>query len=218
MMNKIKFENKKIKKLILIAFALSGMCALIYEVVWARPLQLIFGSTIYAVSTMLTTFFIGFALGSYIFRNLADKAKEPLKTFALLEFGIGLYGFIILWLFKIMPSIYLNIDNIEGMLGIQFVKFFAIFLILIAPATLFGATWPVVNKAYISPDKLGKDAGLLYYSNSFGSFIGPLAAGFLLIPVLGIKSTSIFAAFVNILIAAAIFIFSKNMKEVKNEA
>ena len=76
----------KIKRLILLAFMISGMTALIYEIVWARPLQLIFGSTIYAVSTILTTFFIGFAFGSYIFRNLADNAKEPAKTKKLTTF------------------------------------------------------------------------------------------------------------------------------------
>ena len=66
------------RKLLLIAFAISGFTALVYEVVWSRPLQLIFGSTIYAVSTILTTFFIGFALGSFIFRNISDKTKEVL--------------------------------------------------------------------------------------------------------------------------------------------
>jgi len=55
-------ENpKSYRILILIAFAISGFTGLVYEVVWVRPLQLIFGSTIYAFSTILTTFFIGFA-------------------------------------------------------------------------------------------------------------------------------------------------------------
>ena len=207
--------NNKLKKLILIAFALSGMTALIYEVVWSRPLQLIFGSTIYAVSTILTTFFIGFTLGSYAFRNSADKIKNPVRLFAFLELGIGLYGLIILWLFKILPNIYLSLTEIPG---IQFIQFFFIFLILIIPTTLFGATWPVINKACINHEKLGKDAAKLYSSNSFGSFLGPLVAGFLLIPFLGIKATALVVASINILIAISIFIFSKNMKEVKNES
>lgn len=204
----------KIKRLILLAFMISGMTALIYEIVWARPLQLIFGSTIYAVSTILTTFFIGFAFGSYIFRNLADNAKEPAKMFALLELGIGLYGFIILGLFRILPSFYLYF---EQMPGLQFIKFFIIFLVIIIPATLFGATWPVVNKAYISSDRLGKDAGKLYSFNSFGAFAGSLAAGFILIPFLGISATSLLVASTNLLIAIVIFTYS-GKKEVKNES
>ncbi len=197
-------ENKT-KNLILIAFALSGMTALIYEVVWTRPLQLIFGSTIYAVSTMLTTFFIGFALGSYLFRNTADKTKNPLLLFSALEFSIGLYGLIIIYLFNILPSIYISMLDIPGF---RFLQFILCFLVLITPATLFGATWPVVNKAYVNLDELGKGVGTLYSANSFGAFIGPLATGFVLIPLLGIKATSILAALLNILIAIIIFIYA----------
>ncbi|MFH1711275.1 MAG: fused MFS/spermidine synthase [Nanoarchaeota archaeon] len=204
----------EIRKLLLVAFMISGMTALIYEVVWGRPLQLIFGSTIYAVSTILTAFFMGFALGAYLFRNLADKAKNPERLFAFLELGIGLYGLIILWLFKIMPLIYLSLTEIPG---IQFAQFFILFLILIIPTTLFGATWPVVNKIYIDSGKLGKDAGKLYSFNSFGAFLGSMAAGFILIPVLGIKVTSLLVASINILVAISIFVIIKNKKGVKNE-
>jgi spermidine synthase len=198
-------ENK-LKKLILIAFALSGMTALIYEVIWAKPLQLIFGSTIYAVSTMLMTFFVGFALGAYLFRNLADKTNKPLRIFALLEIGIGLYGLVIFKLFKILPSIYINFEVI---LGMQFIKFLIIFLVLIIPTTLFGATWPIVNKVYVNPEKIGKETGKLYSFNSFGSFLGAILSGFILLPLFGITTTGIIAASLNILIGIVALIYSK---------
>lgn len=102
-------EKSGLRILLLIAFALSGMTALIYEVVWARPLQLIFGSTIYAVSTILTTFMLGFALGSYFFRNIADRVNAVL-LFSGLEFGIGVYGLFIFSLFKILPRVYLALE------------------------------------------------------------------------------------------------------------
>jgi spermidine synthase len=202
------------KKLLLIAFALSGMTALIYEVVWTRPLQFIFGSTIYAASIILTTLFIGFALGAYAFRNLADEIENPERLFGLLELGIGLYGLIIIYLFAILSSIYLSLIEIPG---IQFIQFLLIFLVLIIPATLFGATWPVMNKAYASLGNLGKDSGKLYSFNSFGAFAGSIGAGFLLIPLFGIKKTSIFVACLNILIAITILVFSKKMKGDENE-
>jgi spermidine synthase len=191
------------RKLLLTAFAVSGFTALVYEVVWARPLQLIFGSTIYAVSTILTTFFIGFALGSFLFRNVADNVKNPLKLFGLIQLGIGLYGLIILWLFKLLPGIYIPIASIPG---IQFIQFALLFTIIIVPATLFGATWPIMNKAYIREERIGKDVGRLYAWNSFGSFLGPLAAGFLLIPLLGIMATSILVAALNLAVGAIILL------------
>ena len=120
------------RKLLLIAFAISGMTALIYEIVWSRPLQLIFGSTIYAVSTILTTFFIGFSLGSYLFRNIADKTKNPLALFGILELGIGIYGLVILSIFKFLTPIYLALD-------IPILNFLLLFSVIIIPTTLFGA-------------------------------------------------------------------------------
>ena len=208
-MNKQKWHPS----IILTAFALSGMTALIYEVVWARSLQLIFGSTIYAVSTILTTFFVGFALGSYAFRNLADRTGNPGRLFALLELAIGLYGLIILYLFKILPSVYLYLT---GMPGVQFAQFFILFLVLITPATLFGATWPVISRIYANNERLGSDIGRLYSSNSFGSFIGPMATGFFLIPLMGIMATAIVAASINLLIALTIFALSGKMKGAKD--
>ena len=42
-----RVDKNMSRTIILIAFGISGMVALIYEVVWTRPLSLIFGSTIY---------------------------------------------------------------------------------------------------------------------------------------------------------------------------
>lgn len=198
-------KNSGLKKLLILAFALSGMTALVYEVVWIRPLQLVFGSTIYAISTMLTTFMMGFALGSYLIRNIADRTKNPVLLFALLEFGIGIYGMIILFIFKILPSIYLSA---LGLSGFQFLQFALCFIVLIIPATLFGATWPVANKIYVNLNNFGKDAGMLYSFNSLGAFVGVIAAGFILIPMLGTRNTSISAAVLNLLIAASVFAYA----------
>lgn len=195
------------KKLLLGVFAISGMTALIYEIVWVRSLQLIFGSTTYAISTMLTTFMVGFALGSFSFRNLADRIKNPILLLIFLELGIGLYGIGIQVIFSILPSIYTAIPNLPGL---QFLQFILCFLVLIIPATLFGGTWPTITKAYITLDELGKDSGLLYSFNSLGAVVGSIAAGFFLIPIFGIRSTSLYAACFNlgiafILIAVCVF-------------
>ena len=198
-------EKHNMRKLLLLAFFFSGMTALIYEIVWSRPLQLIFGSTIYAVSTILTTFLAGFGIGAYIFRNIADKSKNPVWLFSLLEFGIGIYGLILTYLFRVLPTIYLSVVDVGDS---QFLQFTLIFVVLIIPTTLFGATWPVVNKAYITLSGLGKDVGLLYATNSFGAFLGPLITAFILIPSLGIQLTSIIASLANITIAIVLYVYS----------
>ena len=60
---------------LLLLFVLSGAAGLIYEVVWARQLVLVFGNTSQAVSTILTGFFGGLAIGSVFGGRIADRVR-----------------------------------------------------------------------------------------------------------------------------------------------
>ena len=79
--------------------------------------------------------------------------------------------------------------------------------ILLVPTAIMRATLPLLLKTY-SKDftTIGKDVGKLDASNSFGAMIGTLAAGFLLIPLLGIQNSIVFAASINIVIGIIILI------------
>jgi spermidine synthase len=50
---------------ILLCFFASGISGLVYQVIWVRELVLVFGATTFAVSTVLTAFMGGLALGSF---------------------------------------------------------------------------------------------------------------------------------------------------------
>jgi predicted MFS family arabinose efflux permease len=73
------------KQAILLIFLLSGFAGLVYEVVWARQLVLVFGNTTQAVSAILTGFFGGMALGSVVGGRIADRVRSPLRMYAILE-------------------------------------------------------------------------------------------------------------------------------------
>ena len=75
---------------IAILFFLSGFAALSYEVLWQRDLGLIFGNTIHAAATVTAAYMAGIAVGAYFAGKKAEKLKNPIKTFGLLELGIGL--------------------------------------------------------------------------------------------------------------------------------
>jgi spermidine synthase len=89
-----------------ICFFLSGAAALLYEVVWVRMLTQIFGSTAYAVATVLAGFMAGLALGSYVFGRIVDRKGNYLRLYGWLEVGIGLYGFLVPQIFKGASGIY----------------------------------------------------------------------------------------------------------------
>ena len=65
-----------IRTLIFAVFVLSGAAGLVYEVVWSRQLILVFGNTTQAVSAILTGFFGGMAIGSFVGGRIADRSRS----------------------------------------------------------------------------------------------------------------------------------------------
>lgn len=199
------------RKFILGLFIFSGMTTLIYEVVWVRPLQLIFGSTIYAISTILIAFFVGFALGSYLISKKLDELKNPALVYAFIEIAVGIYAILLLFILKILPGIYGSISFLRSNFYLfSLAQFVTIFFVLLIPTTLMGATFPIVAKIY-SKDRIGKSIGEVYSVSNIGAIIGSFVAGFILIPFLGIKLSIIFAGSINIAVAALIM-FRVNKK------
>ena len=200
------------RKTILLAFALSGMAALIYEVTWTRPLQFTLGSTVYTVSIIFASFMAGLSLGSWIISRYIDNTKNLFVVYALIELCIGFYGIASLMIFSLLPNAYgLTYPFRENFYLFNFVQFLLSFSVLLIPTMLMGATFPVIAKIYIHK-KIGKGIGEVYSVNNIGAIAGSFAAGFILIPLLGIKSAITIAALANIIAAFLIlYLFSRKI-------
>jgi len=189
-------------------FFVSGTTGLIYEVVWTRFLTLVMGNTLYSVSTVLTVFMGGLALGSYAGGRYIDRHANPLAIYAVLEGAIGIYCLLIPYLIDaahpLFQSIYLH--HSDSYLRASLFRFLVCGAILLVPTTFMGATLPVLSKC-VSEDSafIGRDVGTLYSVNTFGAVVGAFSSGFLLMRVLGLNFTVAFAATLNIGIALVIF-------------
>lgn len=207
-----------VRKVVLPLFLVSGAAGLVYEVTWTRAFGVVFGNTVFAVSTVLTAFMLGLACGSWLFGRIADRSSRPLKLFALLEVGIGVYAFAFptilattdlfyRWFFQSFhPSFY----------PLTFVRFAVSVVMLLVPTALMGGTLPVLSKLWAnsrgkkeaSEAGIGKSAGLLYSINTFGAVAGSFLSGYLLIRILGVSNTVYLAASANILVGVLSFILS----------
>ncbi|HEY3375279.1 MAG TPA: fused MFS/spermidine synthase [Candidatus Aquicultor sp.] len=201
------------RRIAVFAFAFSGMAALIYEVVWTRELSLVFGSTVYAVSMMLTAFMSGLSLGGFLGGKWADKSKNLFALFGMLELGIGIFGILSIPLIQVLPTLYFFVFNT---LKPSFYLFFVFqlllsFVIMLIPTTFMGASFPVVTKAAtLSLEEIGSDVGNVYSINTVGSIFGSLGAGFLLIPLIGIKATTMTAACLNLAVAIIMIMVARS--------
>ena len=190
-------------------FFFSGMAALIYQVVWARQLELIFGSTLFAVSAILSAFMGGLALGSFYIGKLADKRGNPLKLYIFLELGIGIYAVLTPYLFKILPLLEKSIPQLYSSGGLSFslVSVVFSFIVLIIPTFLMGGTLPTATRFIVGNyHELGLKIGRLYFINTIGAAAGAFLAGFILIAAFGLAFTTLCAALFNWLIAFTAFL------------
>ncbi|PJB74524.1 MAG: hypothetical protein CO096_03200 [Armatimonadetes bacterium CG_4_9_14_3_um_filter_66_14] len=190
-------------------FVLSGASSLTYEVVWTRMLVLIFGSTTFAISTVLTAFMAGLALGSLVFGRIVDRHGAPLVLYAALEAAVGVYALLVPAVFHGLTPLYKLVATHFGPSFYVFslVRFALAFLVLVLPTTCMGATLPVLAKFYARDwRRLGFSVGTLYTLNTFGAVVGTLGAGFVLIPDVGVHRTIWVASGVNLLLAAIVLV------------
>jgi len=190
---------------VLLMFSLSGLAALIYQIVWAKQLALVFGVTIYASSAVVTTFMAGLALGSLYFGRVADRWGRPLLLFALLEGGIGLFGACFPLLARAAEPVYVAFYGPFGAnhYVMSLVRFALSFVLLIVPTALMGGTLPVLARAYVRRQRrLGGEVAGLYSANNLGAFMGCVLAGYALLEFLGQTGTLHLAAGLNLLVAA----------------
>ncbi len=194
-------------------FFLSGITALVYEIIWTRMLTLVFGHTVYSVSVVLSAFMAGLGCGSYLFGHAMDRMMsqsdiktEPLavlKTYALIEIGIGVTAAVLSILFAEFDIFYgwMHAWLPESPIFFDGLKVVMSFGLIFLPAALMGATLPIISRYYVTDDsRMNTQVGLLYSLNTLGAVVGCLLTGFFFIASFGVLQTALAAAALNLAI------------------
>lgn len=185
------------KQTVLLVFMLSGFAGLVYEVVWARQLVLVFGNTTQAISAILTGFFGGMALGSVLGGRLADRVRSPLRMYAILELLVVVGVLITPVAFGGLREVYRGaFGALETSPLLLALVRFGLSILALAPATVFmGASLPTLSRHLVSDHtRLGEEFGELYMANTVGAVFGALMAGVVFIEVLGLNQTLLVGA------------------------
>src|SRR5262245_16350218 len=198
------FQNRLNSRSILyVIFFLSGATGLVYEVIWVRLTGIVFGNTSLAISTVLSAFMAGLALGSWKLGRKADSVVNPLRMYGLLEIGIGISAALVPLVFRALDSFYWamppSVASTPG--GSAFIRFATSFVILLTPTFLMGGTLPVLPRFFTQRiDEVERKVGVLYALNTFGAAAGSLLAALFLIPGIGNIRTTLIIASINVAI------------------
>src|SRR6478735_383785 len=141
-------DRARVRPVILMIFVLSGAAALIDEIVWSRQLVLVFGNTTQAVSAILAGFFGGIAIGSYVGGRIADRVRNPLRMYGLLELALAVVVVLTPFSFRLINGLYRDIyPTLEASPGALALLRIAMAVLALAPATmLMGATLPTLTR------------------------------------------------------------------------
>ena len=177
---------------ILAAVAISGASAMVYEVAWGRTLSMVYGSSVYGVSIMLSTFLLGIALGAALASRHLHRHSTPyplLRVSKALAASATL-AFVSLIIARSLPFVFLNFyTSIHGRDGTLFLSQFLIACFLMLPCTMaLGATLPLAADALAEGGTAAR-IGRLYSANLLGSAVGAVTASVLLLASLGVEFT-----------------------------
>jgi spermidine synthase len=193
-------------------FLVSGAAGLVYQVVWARILNELFGVTAYAVATVLATFLGGLALGGLVLGRIADRRADPLRFYAWLELGVGLTGLVGTWTIRALDPLYLSVARrLAGdSAALVAVRVLLASVVILPPTFLMGGTLPAMTRVLVHRiERLGREVSLLYATNTLGAVLGTLAGGFVLIRWIGLHPTLWIAVASNVGVGAASFLLAR---------
>ena len=154
---------------------LSGLSALVYQMVWFRELRLVFGASTPASAAVLAIFLGGLGFGGLFFGRRADRAHDPLGMYGRLEAGVAVLALLSPALLWIVSQIYFATGGSPslGVPAATGVRVLLSVLVLGAPTFLMGGTLPAASRAVeVEGDRSRRRAAVLYGSNTIGGVAG----------------------------------------------
>ena len=196
----------------IIVLGLSGFASLVHEIAWTRILALVLGPTTYAFAATLAAVVAGVAIGSGTGTWLVGRVTAGAHAgWLALMLAVGAVtivatsslagGYVPRAVAREMAA---SPDSFSALIS----RGMLLTALLVVPtAVCLGAAFPLalamVGDSDHSP---ARRFGVVYAVNTIGSVAGTLAAGFVLIPWLGLPTTLAVAAFV--LVVASVVVIA----------
>ena len=165
-------------------FVAAGGLAGLDVVVLARMLGLYVGHAATAHAVVVSTYMAGLGWGYLLGGRGADQAMRPLRRYALLELGVGIWVLLFPWLLSSMIGL-VPADWTSGAGSAALCS-----LLLLPPTVAMGATLPALVSWWRRPaESSGQTVARLYALNSAGAACGGLFAGFVALERFGLSAS-----------------------------
>jgi spermidine synthase len=204
-------------------FFASGLSALCVELVFSKYLGFVFGTTAYAVSTVLAAFMAGLAIGNVIGGRLSSKLARPVRMYGWCELAVGVYALICPLFFDALSALVSWVgpsisQATEGAAALTFLRFGLAWIVILPPTIMMGVSFPLLSRSLTDFAHLGRTLTRLYTLNTLGAALGTFLSTYVLIQVFGLFGTLAFAFAVNALVCLGAYWISASPSTAEHEA
>lgn len=195
----------------LVVAALTGFSSFVYEVSWIRLLSLVLGSATHSFDIMVSAFILGLAFGGLYSRRLIARSHSLPLALAMVQVAMGVCAILTIYcykpLFVAMNHSHLLFSRDDtGYVLLGMYKYLLCLLTMFPACFCAGMTLPLVT-CYLT-HRTGNEmyTGTVYGWNTVGAILGAALGGLVMLPVLQLRMTVAAAAFVDMMLGAAILL------------
>jgi spermidine synthase len=197
--------------LLCLIFFVSGAGALVFETLWFRQASLVFGSSVWASSLVLSSFMAGLALGNGLAARYGEDLRSPLRVYAGVEWLVGGAALGIVYLLPDLVPVLAPV--LQPFLDVPWLlnplRFGLSFVLLLVPATAMGATLPLLVRTLSARDpNFGSVLGRLYGWNTLGAVTGAMVGELWWIGAFGLRGAAWAGASVYLIAGGAAFLLA----------
>lgn len=203
-----------LRRIACLCFILSGAASVSYQLIWLRDAMTYFGVITPVISSVLSVFMLGLAIGTLLFGRISRglSPATAIIAYAVAEVAIAVLANFVPAAFNIG---YDSLADVESQTSgaYLFASWAIITVVLLPVCTLIGATLPLIMRFLEAHSDDERNFGFLYFSNLVGAVIGCFAP-LILIELLGFSASLLAVAACNVVVAIlALSMLSRSKKQ-----
>lgn len=194
---------KKVKIIFFVVAFLEGLSLMIIELLGAKIIAPFYGASLYVWSSVLGVTLFSLATGYYLGGYISKKYKNETPLFFILFLGAF---FVVL-----TPHYAPKLMEFTSSLGVRLGSLVSVLIYLSPSVICMGTVSPIIiGIVNQNQQQAGQSAGTVYAVSTVGGIVGTFLAGFYLIPVIGIKLTSLITGALLVVALVLLFLSKKN--------
>lgn len=190
----IKAIRRRVPNLaVLTCVGTTGFAEMAFQVITLISFQVMYGYVYHKLGLILTSYMIGLIFGSWWITKSMKNIKEDYNLFVKTQGMVFLYPLI-------LPVLFWIFSNLKGSFSFWLGSNVIFPYLPVIPGLIGGFQFPLANKLYLKSIKVGpgRSGGLTYGIDILGACLGAVVVTVFLIPVIGIYSSCLLVAGLNL--------------------